>query len=149
LRRWEAPLVDRIVLASIVSSAVTVCGEELLPRVLVPPVRRRDVFKALFGFACQIVLIIQTYPMFPDATKYATGVLKHSLHSCFFCYHRGTASLEEEVEFFSRRLDKDRTLGELLSLRQQNRRSFGFVVRCLPTVARLHFATARDCQFAS
>jgi hypothetical protein len=35
----------------------------------------------------------------PDATKYAMGTLKHSLHRCFFCYHQRTATLEEEVAY--------------------------------------------------
>jgi predicted nucleotidyltransferase len=149
LRPWEAPFVDRIVLAGIVSSAVTAWGEELLPRVLVPAVRRLDVFKALFGFSCQIVLIVQTFPVLPDATKYAMGTLKHSLHSCFFCYHRRTEDLEREVEFFDRRLGGSQVLGELLLLRRQYQKSFWFVMRCLPTLARIHFQTARDNDFAN
>src|SRR5215813_5479168 len=81
---------------------------------------------------------LQMFPVLPDATKYAMGTLKHSLHSCFFCYHRRTAALEEEVQFFNRRLGESRTLGELLSLRRGYRKSFGFVIRCLTTLARLH-----------
>ena len=149
LRPWEAPFVDRIVLASIVATAVTVWGEDLLPRVLVPTVRRLDVFKAFFGFCSQIVLIVQTFPVLPDATKYAMGTLKHSLHSCFFCYHRRTEDLETEVEFFDRRLGGSRALGELMLLRRQYQKSFGFVIRCLPTLARIHFQTARDNDFAN
>ena len=147
LRRWEAPFVDRIVFASIVASAVTVWGEDLLPRVPVPPVRRLDVFKALYTISCQVVLAVATFPALPDATKYAMGALKHSLHSCFFCYHQRTGTLEEEVAFFNRLLGASRTLEELLSLRGQYRRSFPFVIRCLPTLARLHVRTARDCRF--
>jgi predicted nucleotidyltransferase len=149
LRSWEAPFVDRIAFASIVGSAVTVWGEDLLPRVRVPSVRRLDVFKALFAFSCQVVLSAMTFPALPDATKYAMGALKHSLHSCFFCYHQRTATLEEEVAFFNRRLGASRTLVELLSLRREYRRSFAFVIRCLPTLARLHLRTARDCRFPS
>ena len=149
LRPWEAPFVDRIVLASIVATSVTAWGEDLLPRVLVPPARRLDVFKALFVFSCQIVLIVQTFPVLPDATKYAMGTLKHSLHSCFFCYHQRTADLEQEVEFFDRRLGGSRALGELLLLRRQYHKSFRFVIRCLPTLARIHFQTARDNDFAN
>lgn len=148
LQRWEGVFVDRIVLASIIASAVTVRGEDLLPAILVPPVRRFDVFKALFGFSCQIVLILETFPFLPDATKYAMGVLKHSVHSCFFCYHRRTGTLEEEVDFFDRRLSGSQILGELLSLRRQYRKSFGFVIRCLPTLVRLHRRAARDNRFA-
>ena len=147
LRPWEAPFVDRIVFASIVASAMTVWGEDLLPRVPVPSVRRLDVFKALFGFSSQVLLSAVTFPLLPDATKYAMGALKHSLHSCFFCYHQRTTTLEDEVAFFNRRLGASRTLVELLSLRRQYRRSFAFVIRCLPTVVRLHLRTARDNRF--
>lgn len=114
-----------------------------------PPVRRLDVFKALFGFSCQVVLSVEAFPVLPDATKYAMGVLKHSLHSCFFCYQRRTAALEEEVDFFAARLGRSRALEELLSLRREYRKSTGFVIRCLPTVVRLHLRTARDNDFAS
>ena len=147
LRAWEALFVDRIVFASIVASAVTVWGTDLLPRVPVPSVRRLDVFKALFGFASQVLMSAVTFPVLPDATKYAMGALKHSLNSCFFCYHQQTTTVEDEVAFFNRRLGASRTLVELLSLRRQYRRSFAFVIRCLPTLVRLHLRTARDNRF--
>jgi len=147
LRPWEAPFVDRIVFASIVASAVTVWGEDLIPRVPVPSVRRLDVFKALFGFSGQVILSAMTFPVLPDATKYAMGTLKHSLHSCFFCYHQRTTTLEDEVAFFNRRLGASDTLVELLSLRRQYRQSFAFVIRCLPTLVHLHLRTARDNRF--
>jgi hypothetical protein len=147
LRPLETLLVDRIVFASIVASAVTVWGEDLLPRVAVPSIRRLDVFKALFGFFGQAVASAVTFPALPDATKYAMGTLKHSLHSCFFCYQARTAALEEEVDFFERRLGPSQTLVELLALRRTYRRSFAFVIRCLPTLVRLHVRTARDNRF--
>jgi hypothetical protein len=82
-----------------------------------------------------------------DATKYAMGALKHSLHSCYFCYHGRTAALEEEVDFFRRRLGASRTLIDLLALRGEYRRSFRFVIGGLPALARLHLRTARDNRF--
>jgi predicted nucleotidyltransferase len=147
LRPLETLFLDRIVFASIVASAVTVWGEDLLPRVAVPSIRRLDVFKALFGFFGQVVASAVTFPALPDATKYAMGTLKHSLHSCFFCYHARTAALEEEVDFFQRRLGPSQTLVELLALRRTYRPSFAFVIRCLPTLVRLHVRTARDNRF--
>src|SRR5262245_29115763 len=138
LRPWEAAFVDRIVFASIIASAMTVWGEDLVPKVPIPPVRRLDVFKALFGFSSQVLLSAMVFPVLPDATKYAMGALKHSLHSCFFCYHQRTTMLEDEVAFFSSRLGESRALLELLSLRHEYRRSLAFVIRCLPTLARLH-----------
>ena len=136
--------VDRIIFANIIASAVTVWGDDLLPQVPVPSVRRLDVFKALFTFSSQVLLSAVAFPVLPDATKYAIGTLKRSLHSCFFCYHRRPASLEEEVDFFQRRLGASQTLVELLALRRTYRRSFAFVIRCLPALVRLHVRTARD-----
>jgi len=147
LRRLETPFVDRIVFASIVASAVTVWGEDLLPQVVVPPVRRLDVFKAFVTFSNQVLLSAVAFPVLPDATKYGMGALKHSLHSCFFCYHQRTAAVEEEVDFFHRRMGPSRTLMELLALRRKYRRSFAFVIRCLPAIVRLHVRTARDNRF--
>jgi predicted nucleotidyltransferase len=147
LRPLEALFVDRIVFASIVASAVTVWGEDLLPRVAVPSVRRLDVFKALYAFSGQVLASAVMFPVLPDATKYAMGALKHSLHSCYFCYHRRTAALEVEVDFFCRRLGASQTLADLLALRREYRRSFAFVIRCLPALVRLHLRTARDNRF--
>jgi hypothetical protein len=147
LRRAEALFVDRIVFANIIASAVTVWGEDLLPRVPVPEVRRVDVFKALFALAGQVLLGIAGFSVMPDATKYATGALKRSLHSCFFCYQSRTAPLQEEVAFFRHILGEHAVLDDLLALRQHYRRSFRFVVRCLPTLARLHVRTAWDNEF--
>ena len=146
LRPLETIFIDRIVFANIIASAVTVWGEDLLPRVPVPSVRRLDVFKALFAFSGQVLLSAVMFPALPDATKYAMGALKRSLHSCYFVYHGRTAALEEEVDFF-RRLGASRTLAELLALRGQYRRSFAFVIGCLPLLVRLHLRTARDNRF--
>jgi predicted nucleotidyltransferase len=143
----EAPFVDRIIFASIVASAVTVWGEDLLPRVPVPSVRRFDILKAMFALSSQVVLSAATFPALPDATKYAMGALKHSLHSCFFCYHRRTATTDEEIDFFQRRLGPIQALGDLLTLRRQYRQSFAFVIRCLPAILRLHVRTVRDNPF--
>jgi predicted nucleotidyltransferase len=147
LRRWETPFVDRIVFASIVHSAVTVSGEDLVSRVLVPRIRPLDVFKALFSVSCQLILRLVTFPVLADATKYAMAALKHSVQSCYFCYHRQTASLDQEVAFFNQRLGPSRTLMELLMLRRRYQRSFGFVIRCLPTILFLHLRTARHARF--
>lgn len=147
VRRLEAPFIDRIVFATIVASAVTVWGEDLLPQVAVPSVRRLDVLKAFFTFSNQVLLSAVAFPVLPDATKYASGALKHSLHSCFFCYHQRTAAVEEEVDFFERRMGPSQTLVDLLALRRESRRSFAFVIRCLPTIVRLHVRTAWDNPF--
>ncbi len=80
-------------------------------------------------------------------TRYAMGVLKSSVHSCFFCYELRRASLEEEISFFERRLGANRTLIQLLVLRREYRNSFPFVVSCILTLVRLHWRTSIDNQF--
>jgi predicted nucleotidyltransferase len=147
LNAVEAVFVDRIVLANIIVSAVTVWGEDLLPAVPVPMIRRLDVFKALFGFCNQLLLVAATYPVLPGATRHAMGSLKRSLHSNFFCYNLRPAPLEEEVAFFDERLGKSAVLEELLALRRKYRDSYGFVLRCIPAVVRLHLASARENRF--
>lgn len=147
LRPHEALLVDRIVFASIIASAVTAWGEDLLPRVPVPPIRRVDVFKALFGLHGQLALINASYPLLPGATRHAMAVLKHSLHSCFFVYELRAETLEHEAAFFKPRLGGGDVLDELLSLRGHYRDDRGFVLRCIPTVLRLHLMTARENRF--
>ena len=138
---------DRVVIPSIVGSAVTVWGEELLPRIPLSPIRRVDVWKAFHGLFAQVLLSVAVLPVLPNATKYAMGSLKRSVHNCFFCYHGRRAALEEEVDFFQRRIGQSRTLAQLLDLRREYTRSFAFVVRCLPTLMRLHLRTASDNKF--
>ncbi len=147
LRAAEKLFVDRIVLASVIVSAKTFWGEELLPLVPLPAIRRLDVFKSLFGLAGLILLSAEAFPLLPDATRYAMGALKHSLHSCYFCYRLKTAPLNEEVEFFNSRLGRSATLLELLSQRREYHRSFAFVLRCVPMLFRLYFRTAWDNRF--
>jgi len=147
LRPSQALFVDRVVIPSIVTSAVTVWGEDLLSQIPMSPIRRFDVFKAFHGLFCQALLSVVVFPVLPEATRYAMGVLKRSLHNCFFCYQGRRATLEEEVAFFQRRLGPHRTLVQLLALRGEYRRSFAFVIRCLPTLVRLHLRTAFDNRF--
>lgn len=143
----QAIFVDRVVVPSIVCSAVTVWGEDLLPHIPLPPIRGFDVFKAFHGLSGQILLSATLFPLVPDATKYAMGALKRSVHNCFFCYHGRRASLQDEVDFFRRRLGPSHTLARLLDLRREYRPSFAFVVRCLPTMTWLHLRTAMDNRF--
>lgn len=147
LKPAEAVFVDRIVLANIVASAVTAYGEDLLPQVQTPPIRRTDVFKSLFGFVNQALFVTATYPFLPYATKHAMGALKRSLHSCYFAYHLRPESLDGEVEFFARMLGNPRALEELMALRGRYHESFGFVLRLMPMLLRLHLRTARDNAF--
>ena len=148
LNAVQAAFVDRIVLATIIASAVTVWGEDLLPRVTVPPVRRVDVLKAYHAFANQLLLCAWAYALLPDATRYAMGAMKRSLHSCYFVYGERTAPLETEVAFFAARLGERRTFAELLALRAHYRPSLGFVLGAFATLTRMHLRTARENRFS-
>jgi len=147
VRAAEEVFLERTFLASVMVSARTVWGEDLLGRVPLPSLRRLDVFKALFRQTGLVLLCAAAYPVLPDATRYAMGALKHSLHGCNFCYRLRNAPLDEEVAFFNSRLGGSRTLLELLNLRQEYRCSFAFVLRCVPTLFRLHLRTVWDNRF--
>ena len=147
LQAVEKLLVDRIVLASVIVSAKTVWGADLLSLIPLPPLRRLDVFKAFFGLAGLVLLSVVAFPVLCDATRYGMGALKHSPHSCYFCYHLKTAPLNEEVEFFNSRLGRSKTLLDLLKQRRKYQRSFRFVLRCVPVLFRLHLQTALDNRF--
>jgi len=126
LRPSQTLFVDRVVIPSIVTSAVTVWGEDLLSQIPMLPIRRFDVFKAFFGFSSQALLSAAVFPLLSGATRYAMATLKRSVHNCYFCYHGRRASLEEEVNFFQRQLGPFSTLVHLLALRGEYRRSFSF-----------------------
>ena len=143
----QAIFVDRIVLANFVASGITLWGEALLPLVPVAPIRRFDVLKAFFGLFPMALLCAAIFPLHPAMTRYAMGVLKSSIHSCFFCYELRRAPLEDEVSFFESRLGWNRTLMQLLALRREYQNSFRFVLCCIPTLVRLHSQTFIDNRF--
>lgn len=148
LAHAQEVFVDRIVLANIISSGLTIWGVDLLPQVPVAPVRRIDVLKALFGLIGQAWTAAALYPLLPHATRYSMEALKRSLHSCFFCYQQRRGSLEEEAAFFQALLGPNPTLAQLVALRREYRESFAFVLRCLPTLVALHYRTFIDKPFA-
>jgi Nucleotidyltransferase domain len=147
LRRTEEMFLERMFLASVIVSAKTVWGEVLPSLVPLSSLRRLDVFKSLFRSTAFILFCAAAFPVLPDATKYAMTTLKHSLHSCYFCYDMRTVSLDDEVAFFYARLAGDSTLNELLKQRKEHRRSFTFVLRSMPLLFRLHLRTLRDNRF--
>ncbi|HWE84676.1 MAG TPA: nucleotidyltransferase domain-containing protein [Terracidiphilus sp.] len=147
LRGAEAVFVERMFLASVMVSARTAWGEDLLSLVPIAPLRRLDVLKSLFRSTAFTLFCAAAFPALPDATKYAMSTLKHSLHSCYFCYYGKTAPLNDEVIFFNARVGRDRTLQDLLNQRKEYHRSFAFVLRCVRILFRVHLRTLRDNQF--
>jgi hypothetical protein len=147
LRGAEEMFLERTFFASVIVSARTAWGEDLLKLVPLPSLRRLDVLKSLFRFTALVLMSIVAFPVLSDATRYAMSALKHSLHSCYFRYHIKTSRLDDEVVFFNAILGPDRTLLDLLNQRKKYRRSFAFVLRCVPTLYRLHLRTLRDNRF--
>jgi hypothetical protein len=147
LNSIEALFIDRIVFANVINSAKVVWGVDLLTQIPLLPIRRLDVFKSYFSFTNQILLTIAAYVFLPNATLYAIGTLKRSIHSCYFCYHQKTNSLNEEIAFLQKQLGESKNLKQLLELRRNNHNSFKFVLNCLPELFRLHFRTAFDNKF--
>jgi hypothetical protein len=145
--RGQALFVDRIAVPSIVASAVTVWGEDLLPRVPLAPIRRFDVAKAFVGLFGQALFSTALYPLLPTATKYAMDAVKRSVHSCYYCYTARSAPLADEVAFLQRQHGPSHLLTHLLVLRREYKPSFKFVVSCLPTLVLLHARTARELSF--
>jgi len=143
----QARFVDRVAIPSMVGSGVTIWGEDLLAQVRLPPIRRLDVVKAFFSFFNQLLFAAVAYPFTPGATKYAMETLKRSIHNCYYCYHGRPAQLAEEAAFFQRRIGPRAALEQLIKLRTAYQPRFGFIVRCFPTLVRLHMVTAWDNQF--
>jgi hypothetical protein len=147
ISRVQAAFVDRVAIPTMVSSGVTVWGEELLTSVPLPAIRRLDVAKAWFGLFNQTLFAAAVYPFSPWATKYAMDALKRSVHNCYFYHHGRAESLEREIAFFQARYQPQSAMTRLMTLRSEYAPSFGFVIGCLPTLVKLHLRTARDVRF--
>jgi len=145
----QAMFVDRVAVPSILASGVTIWGEHLLPHVPLPPIRRFDVAKAFFSLFNQVLFVVVAYPLLSNGTKQAMDALKRSIHNCYFCYHSQGAQLSAEVAFFQQRLSAapGSNLEQLMRLRSVYQPSFRFVLRCLPTLVRLHWVTAWENRF--
>ena len=140
----EALLVDRIVIATILDSAVTFWGKDLLVCITTPPIRRIDVFKASISFFSVLLMSATLYAVLPNSTKYAMGALKRSLHSCFYVCNGRSASLEEEVCYFRERLRKTQALDDLMARRSQYYPSLRFVIAAFPQIAHLQLHALRE-----
>jgi hypothetical protein len=134
--------VDRAVIPSILDSAHTIFGENLIPQINLPPIRRLDIFKALFSFVSHSIVSAGIYPFLPSATSHAMGALKRSVHNCYFCCNMRSVPLAEEIAFFQKQ-GRIPALDRLLTLRRNYEPSLSFTLSCLPAVTRLHLRTAR------
>jgi hypothetical protein len=147
LKPIEALLVDRIVLPTILDSAVTFWGRDLLVSVNTPAIRKLDVLKASISFLGVLSMSATLYAVLPRSTKYAMGALKRSLHSCFYVCNGRSASLEEEVLYFRERLRKTQVLDNLMALRSHYSPSFRFVIAAFSQIMHLQLYALREGTF--
>ena len=148
LPRAQASFVDGVVLPSIFNAAATVSGEDLVHGVPLRPVTRGDILRAWFALTGQALLCVLAYPFTRDATKFAMGVVKRSVHNCYCCYHGAPAQLSTEAAFFARRRPSlEPPLRRLLALRRDYLPSPRFVAGAAWILAQLHLVTALDNQF--
>ena len=139
----------RIGFANIVTSAKTIWGEELLKRAHVPPIKRWHLINNCLSFLSLNGIAFLMFPILPNATKYSMSVLKWMIHNCHFCYTLKATTIEEGVEFFRPKLEHNRALLELISLRQEYRPSLKFVKNCFRTLVHLYIVTTKENRFPS
>lgn len=134
----QAVFVDRVVVPSMVASAITVWGDDLLDHVDFQSIGRVDVAKSCFALFTQCTFAAAVYAVFPHVTTYAMDALKRSIHNCYYCHSAQSAPLRLEVAYFERRYGWRAAFTQLLALRQQYRPSFRFAIRSLSAVLELH-----------
>jgi predicted nucleotidyltransferase len=137
----------RIGFANIVTSAKTIWGADLLKQAHVPPVRKWHLTNNCLSFLSLNGIAFLTFPILPNATKYSMSVMKWMIHNCHFCYTLKAATLEEGVEFFRAKLEHNKALLELLSLRREYRPSLKFVMECFHAIVHLYVMTVRENRF--
>ncbi|HKQ52212.1 MAG TPA: nucleotidyltransferase domain-containing protein [Pyrinomonadaceae bacterium] len=140
-------LSTHIAFASIVTSAKTIWGEDLLRDAHLPVLTKGHLAKNYIGFFMLNAGALLAFPLIPNATKYSMSAFKWMIHCCHFCSTLKSARLEEEVEFFRGQVEEDACLTELLSLRQEYRPSLRFVWNCFRVIRELYILTVRVSKF--
>lgn len=133
--------------ASIVNSAQTIWGDDLVPRIPIPAITKKHFFKTLIVHLLRNACAFLGYPILPNGTKYSTAILKGFLHDCYFIYKAKGAPIEEEINFFRTKIGESKVFAQLLSLRGTYRPSPEFIIRCFRVMARLYTVTLRDNTF--
>jgi predicted nucleotidyltransferase len=133
--------------ANIVTSAKTVWGEDLLRKIHIPALTKGHLAKTCVSFLLLNACALLGYPVLPNATKYSMSVLKWMLHNCYFCYTLKSATVEDEINFFRRKLGQRKEFLELLSLRREYRPSFRFIKNCFKILIELYGVTTRENRF--
>ena len=140
-------LSTRIAFASIVTSAETLWGEDLLSDARLPVLTRGHLAKNYIDFLLLNAGALVAFPVLPNATKYSMSALKWMIHCSHFCSRLKSAALEEEVEVFRGKVKEDACLAELLSLRREYRPSLRFVWNCFRAIREVYVVAVRESEF--
>jgi predicted nucleotidyltransferase len=133
--------------ASIVNSAHTIWGEDLIARIPIPAITNKQFSKMLITHFLRNTFAFLVYPILPNGTKYSMAILKGFLHNCYFVYKAKGAPIQDEIHFFRTKIGESKVLAQLLSLRETYRPSPGFIIRCFQVLVRLYAVTLKENRF--
>jgi predicted nucleotidyltransferase len=133
--------------ASIVNSAHTIWGEDLIARIPIPAITNKQFSKMLITHCLRNTFAFLVYPILPNGTKYSMAILKGFLHNCYFVYKAKGAPIQDEIHFFRTKIGESKVLAQLLSLRETYRPSPGFIIRCFQVLVRLYAVTLKENRF--
>jgi predicted nucleotidyltransferase len=147
LAKWVNNTTHIFCFSSIVNSAQTIWGDDLIARIPIPAITKRHLFKTLLAHLLRNACAFVGIPILPNGTKYSTAILKGFLHDCYFVYKGRGAPLEDEMKFFCTKIGESKVLAQLMSLRETYRPSPGFIIRCFRVLVRLYTVTIRENSF--
>jgi len=136
-----------VVWASVVKSATTLWGENLLEKTSLAEVKKSQIKKSkkMNHVLCTAALV--TYIFHPDATKYAMEAVKWSLQTCYFSYTLEPATTVKAIQYFHQKNYNNPLLKNLLDLRKNYSRSLRFILKSFKVVSDLHKKTLRENKF--
>jgi predicted nucleotidyltransferase len=133
--------------ASIIKSAQTIWGEELIAQIPNPAITKEHFLKNLLAHLLRNACALLGYPILPNGTKYSMAILKGFIHDCYFISKAKGAHIEEEINFLRTKIGESKVLTQLLTLRENYRPSPGFIIRCFRELIRLYAAILRENAF--
>ena len=136
-----------VVWASVVKSATTLWGENLLEKTNFAEIKKNQIQKSRAMNLVLCTAALTTYILHPDATKYAMEAVKWSLQTCYFSYTLKSASTVETVQFFLQKDFDNPLLEHLLDLRKNYKKSLQFILNSFKAVNDLHKKTLRENKF--
>ncbi len=136
-----------VVWASVVKSATTLWGENLLDKASLAEVSKSQIKKSKVMNLVLCTASLATYILHPDSTKYAMEAVKWSLQTCYFSYTLEPATTAKAVQFFLQKNYDNPLLDELLNLRKNYKRSSRFILKSFKVVSGLHKKTLRENVF--